>query len=197
VPDWVPTAVSSVETEITDKLLRATEAFGFSNRRHDRECDNHINAWNRHETRHAIVGQSSTGQVPFGGLKVLAESIKLARVTLDCQALIRREQLLAQPSAPLTRTQILMGSSGTGEHADRLHDVLQARGLLQILIAARDLPAQRLRLLVGAIQTSDRELLASSCASTAASILSVWIFAWAMIRTCLEWRLLSASHGDQ
>jgi hypothetical protein len=46
-----------IEAEITDKALRTAEAFGFSDRRHDRECDNHITTWNRHEARHAFIGQ--------------------------------------------------------------------------------------------------------------------------------------------
>jgi len=48
------------------------------------------------------------GEVSLNHLEVLAEPIELAQMPLHCEALIRREDLLAKPCAALRSAEVLM-----------------------------------------------------------------------------------------
>src|SRR5215207_6481587 len=79
----------------------------------------------------------------------MTRPIELAKVPLDRKALILRHDLFGEPSPPSWSTQVLM-RAGRDQMAvqDRLYDVLEPGALPHDLVAASDLPAQRLGWLV-------------------------------------------------
>jgi hypothetical protein len=139
-----------VQPEIADQLLRSLEARDVADRRLERERYDHVNAWDRHQARDALVRQRRACEIALDHLEVLAEPIELAQVPLDRKPLILRHDLLGKPRPPSRPAQILMRAGRDQVRVqDRLNDVLQAGALAYDLVATRDLPAQRLGWLVG------------------------------------------------
>lgn len=77
--------------------------------------------------------------------KIVAQSIELAQMPIDCQALVLRHDLVVQPRPTLGAAQVGV-RAGRDQVAvkDRLDDVLQTRSLPDDLIAPRHLTAQGL-----------------------------------------------------
>jgi hypothetical protein len=80
------------------------------------------------------------GQIAFDDFEIVGQPIELAQVTLHCQTLISRQDLLAKPGAAHGATKILMraGRDQMGVQ-DRLNGVLQPRTLAHDLVATRHL----------------------------------------------------------
>ena len=78
----------------------------------------------------------------FDDFEIVGQPVELAQVTLHCQTLISRQDLLGEPSTAGGATEILMraGWDLMGVQ-DRLIDVLQPRALAHDLVAARHLAA--------------------------------------------------------
>src|ERR1700722_7421993 len=102
----------------------------------------------------------------------------------DGKAFVLRQDLVKKPCPSARPAQIGVRAGGDQVAVqDRLDDVLQARSLPDDLVAPGHLPAKRLRRLIWNPDFRQKPL-AYSWASTLASIVSVLIFAWAMMRTC-------------
>src|SRR3954464_2289015 len=99
-----------------------------------------------------VAGQPSAipRQLGVDPAQLVAVEVQLAQQRREGAALVGRQLLLGQPG-PARAPEQVGGRAARHEVAmqDRLHLVLQARALAHQVRAARDLPAPRLRLLVG------------------------------------------------
>ena len=78
-----------------------------------RERHHHVDAWDRHQARDALVRQSRAGEIALDHLEVLAEPIELAQVPLDGKPLVLRHDLLGQAMPVLSaRTDPACGQDG-------------------------------------------------------------------------------------
>ena len=138
-----------VQAEIADELLRFVEARHLADRRHHGERHHHVDARDRHQPLDALVRQRRAGEVALDHLQVLAEPVELAQMPFDREPLVLRHDLIDEPGPAFRPAQIGV-RAGRDQMAvqDRLDDVLQPRSLPNDLVAAGDLPAQRLGRLV-------------------------------------------------
>jgi len=96
-----------VQPEIADQLLAAGEAFDIADRRHQRAPHDHIDAGDRHQAVHFLVGERRSGDHP----KIVAKPVELAQVTLHGQTLVAGQDLLRKPGTALGSAQILMANA--------------------------------------------------------------------------------------
>jgi hypothetical protein len=109
-----------------------------------------MDAWDRHQLLNAFVSQRRAGKITPDHFEILAEPIELAQMPLDGEALVLGHHLLSKPRTDLGSTQIPMRTGGYQVRMqDRLDDVLPPGTLAHDLIAAGNLPAQRLRHVIG------------------------------------------------
>src|SRR4051812_17961223 len=116
----------------------------------DRHRDRHVDAGDRHQPPRVRAAQRDPRQLGVDQPQLVAVEVQLAQQRRDRAARVGRQLLLGQPGPALAPEQV-GGRAARHEVAmqDRLHLVLQARALAHQVRAARDLPAPRLRLLVG------------------------------------------------
>ena len=104
----------------------------------------------RHQPLHLGPAESNTRELGIDQLELLAVKVELAQQRLDRLTLIRRQLLLGEPGSALDAEQVRGRTPGHEVSVqDRLDLVLQPGALTHDVRAPRDLPAKRMRLLVG------------------------------------------------
>lgn len=85
---WPGLSDAWVQPEIAHELLRIVEARHVADRRLHRQRDGHVDAGNGHQPLHAFIRESRAGKIAFDDLEVFAQSVELAQMPIDREALV-------------------------------------------------------------------------------------------------------------
>src|SRR5208282_5979499 len=147
---WSRLPDARIETEITHELLRLDEAVDVADRCGDGERHDHVDAGDRHQPCDVLVRKSRASQLTLDDRQIPPEPIEFAQMPFDSKAFVLRQDLFTEPSPSFGAAHVRGWTRRDQMRMqDRLDDVLQSRALAHDLIAAGDLPPERLRRLVG------------------------------------------------
>ena len=139
-----------VQPEIRHQPAGGREPVKVADGRHDRQRHGGVDPGDRHQPLDLPALQRDTSERGVDDPQLLPVEVELAQQRLDGELLIRRQRLVRQPAPALDPEQIRHRRlRDQVALQDRLYLILDPRPLPDQMRAPSDLPAQRLRVLVG------------------------------------------------